>query len=109
MTKPAYERGAQITYAIVSTWRGAPPRFAFPPKDVALMADLRDVGDKLARNDAARELVALLIKRCVERTGEAPTAMMLRIVLDMLKIPVEEVAPDELFRDVEFKVITRGN
>jgi hypothetical protein len=91
-----YERGAEITFAIVRDWKGGPPRFAFPPKGVALIADLRDIGQRLARNDAARELVTLLIKRSVERTGHAPTAMMLLVVLEKLGRPIERVSLSEL-------------
>lgn len=91
-----YERGAQITYDVVASWRGAPPLFAFPPKEYALLADLRDIGQRLARNDGARDLLQLLIKRCVERTGQAPTAMMLQVVLETLGHPIERVSLSEL-------------
>lgn len=96
MSRDAYERGAGITFLFVKRWLEDPaleqPRFAFPPKEYALLADLRDIGTRLARNDGARQLVALLIKRCVERTGEAPTAMMLRVVLEQLGHPIEWVS-----------------
>ena len=92
----SYERGCWITFAVVRGWNGDPPRFAFPPKEYALLADLRDIGQRLARNDSARQLVALLIKRCVERTGNAPTAMMLRVVLEELQHPIETVSLSEL-------------
>lgn len=91
-----YERGAAITYNIVRDWKGEAPRFAFPPKEIALLADLRDIGERLARNEGARKLTALLIKRCVERTGQAPTVMMLRVILDELGIEVEYVSLGEL-------------
>jgi hypothetical protein len=91
-----YERGAEITYRLIRDWPGEVPRFAFPPKEIALLADLRDVGERLARNEGARRLLALLIKRCVERTGNAPTAMMLRVVLEELGIDVEYVSLGEL-------------
>lgn len=91
-----YEAGAELTYKLVRDWTGEAPRFAFPPKEIALDADLRDIGDNLARNDGARELTALLVKRCVERTGQSPTVMMLRVVLEELGIEVEYVALGEL-------------
>lgn len=78
-----YEAGAELTSKIIREWRGGLLHFAFPPRDVALVADLRDIGHRLARNDAARELVKQLIDRCVGQTGQAPTAMMLRVVLEM--------------------------
>jgi hypothetical protein len=94
-----YERGAQLTFLLVREWLGKVverPRFAFPPKDIALIADLRDIGEKLARNDSARELVAHLIECVVNVTGNAPTAMMLRVVLEQLDCAVEYVAPSDL-------------
>ena len=77
-------------------WKGEAPRFAFPPKEIVLLADLRDIGERLARNEGARRLLALVIKRCVERTGQAPTAMMLRVVLEELGIEVDQVSLGEL-------------
>lgn len=87
----SYERGAQIVLNLVRDWSGEPPRFRFPPREIALLADLRDVGQRLALNDGASELVELLVKRCLERTGQAPTALMLRVVLEQLHIPIETV------------------
>lgn len=72
------------------------PRFAFPPAEIALIADLRDIGEQLARNDSARGLVAELVRWVVERTGEAPTAMMLLMSLEVAEIPIERVALSEL-------------
>lgn len=92
----SYERGCQITFNIVRDWTGERPLFAFPPKEIALLADLGDVGQRLCRNEGARQLLAHLLKRCRERTGMAPTAMMLRVVLEELKIPVEHVSLSEL-------------
>jgi hypothetical protein len=81
--RATYEAGAELTAKMIREWRGGQLRFAFPPREVALLADLRDIGHRLARNDAARELVNQLIERCVEATGQAPTAMMLRVILEM--------------------------
>ncbi|HET7485852.1 MAG TPA: hypothetical protein VFJ64_10830 [Solirubrobacterales bacterium] len=91
-----YNAGAELTWRIVQAWQGERPRFAFPPRNIALIADLRDIGERLARNDAAKKLVALLIDHCVKETGQAPTAMMLRVVLEQSGIPIEYVAPSEL-------------
>ena len=48
------------------------------------------------RYKAARELLALLIKRSVEREGNAPTAMMLRVVLEKCGHEIEYVSLSEL-------------
>jgi hypothetical protein len=88
----SYELGAQMTYALVKEWlEKVPerPRFLFPPKDVALIADLRDLPMKLAGNDSAQQLVDHLIETVVAVTRNAPTAMMLRVVL-------EELSPDSI-------------
>jgi len=91
-----YERGCNILLAIVQGWTGEPPRFAFPPKGVVLIADLRGIGDKLCRNDGARHLLAFAIRRCLERTGQAPTSLMLEVVLDVAHVPYERVPLEEL-------------
>lgn len=91
-----YERGAQLVYELVRDWDGEPPRFAFPPKDIALLADLRSVGQRLARNEGARQLVRLLITSCLVATGRAPTSMMLLVVLEELGQPIERVSLSEL-------------
>jgi len=100
----SYERGARLTFVVVKMWLEDPrlklPRFRFPPRDIALIGDLRDIGQRLAVNDGARELLAHLIKRSIERTGNAPTAMMLRGVLEELGHPIEVVSLSELGIDV---------
>ncbi len=96
MSRDSYKRAAELTYRLVRGWKGETLRFAFPPKEIALIADLRDIGNRLARNDSARSMVALIIKRCVERHGEAPTAMMLRVSLEMAGLPIETVSLSEL-------------
>lgn len=78
------------------THADGPPVFRFPPKDVALLADLRDCGEKLAVNQSARDLVAKLVVDVVQATGQAPTAMMLRVILEELAIPIRWVALEEL-------------
>ncbi len=97
--RETYELGAKLTHALVKEWLEKvpePPRFAFPPKEVALIADLRDVGPKLARNHSAQQLVDHLIELVVAVTGQAPTAMMLRVILDDLGQPIEWVPLSEL-------------
>jgi hypothetical protein len=94
----SYNRGAELTHVIIKEWvaSGETPRFAFPPREIALVADLRDIGKRLARNDSALRLVDQLIRVVVHITGSAPTAMMLRVVLEMLDQPIEWVAASEL-------------
>lgn len=94
-----YNLGANLTHALIKKWLrrdGESPRFAFPPKEVALIADLRDVGKNLARNDSARGLVDHLIDQVVFQTGQAPTAMMLLIILEDLGQSVERLSFSEL-------------
>jgi hypothetical protein len=91
-----YIRVAEITARVVRDWIGEVPRFALPPREIALIADLRDIGARLVRNDGARQLLALLIRRCVERTGDAPTVIMLDTALDYVGIAVERVSLSDL-------------
>jgi hypothetical protein len=96
--RESYEKGAELSLAIVRTWthpEGAPV-FRFPPRDYALLADLRDVGTKLAKNESARDLLNRLIVEVVRSTGQAPTAMMLRVILEECGIPIEWVPLAEL-------------
>lgn len=96
--RQSYELGAQLTYQTVLLWTHAegPPVFRFPPKDIALVADLRDCGEKLAVNQSARDLVAKLVTDVVANTGQAPTAMMLRVILEEIGHPIEWVELSEL-------------
>jgi hypothetical protein len=67
------------------------------PLEFALIASLADVGPKLARNDAARELVADIMAECDRRKlGDYPTVMMLRVALDLHNIPITFVPFAEL-------------
>lgn len=95
-----YEAGANLTYEVVRDFQifgPGRPEFAFPPRDIALIASLKDVGDKLCRNDAARELLQLLLSACDHRKiGDYPTVMMLRAVLDLRGIPFTIVPFAEL-------------
>jgi hypothetical protein len=104
-----YNRSAQLTYEIVRDWDGERPLFAFPPREYALLADLRDIGDKLARNEGARQLVRLLITRCHAATGQAPTAMMLRVVLEELRFPIAWVSLSELGLAVGYSLACTWN
>lgn len=73
------------------------PEFVFPPPEVAIIGSIVDVGDKLARNDAARELIARLIKEFDRRKmKDYPTVMMLKICLEKHGIPIKTVPFEEL-------------
>jgi hypothetical protein len=96
--RDTYNAGAELTYKLVCAWKEEKPAFSFPPRDVALIADLRDCGELLARNDTARRLVALLIEHCVKETGQAPTAMMLRVSLEMAGVSFDTWSGDDLRR-----------
>jgi hypothetical protein len=102
-----YKRGAELTYVIVAAWThpGGPPLFAFPPRDYTLLADLRDVGAKLARNESARDLLQRLVDLVVRATGHAPTAMMLRVILEELGHPIEWVPFTELKLGVRWSLV----
>lgn len=84
MSQESYEKGLRLCIKLVSEWNsaGEPPRFVFPPEDLLFIADLQQCGDKLALNDTARDLVALLILRCRERLGKIPTSLMLLVALE---------------------------
>lgn len=91
-----YNAGAELTYKLVCAFRDEKPEFQFPSPEIALIADLRDCGARLACNPAAVRLVALLIDHCVKETGQAPTAMMLRVCLEEAKIPIKWVSLSDL-------------
>lgn len=90
-----YERGCTLTVEVVNRFKPRGPAFAFPPRDIAFIASLADVGEKLARNDVARELVVALLAACV-RLDDAPTVMMLRVALEVAGIPISYVSFEEL-------------
>ncbi len=94
--RACYNAGAELTYKLVVAFRDEKPEFQFPPREIALIADLRDCGARLACNPAAVRLVALLIDHCVKETGQAPTAMMLRVCLEEAQIPIKWVSLSEL-------------
>ena len=69
------------------------PRFVLPPRTIALVGDLGEMGGRIARNAAARKLVA----ECHALTGdERPTIVMLAVVLERRGIDVERVTLDAL-------------
>jgi hypothetical protein len=95
-----YEKGAELCAKLVGEAKTTAPAFRFPP--YPLLSDLGEVGQKLATNDAARELVALLCKRSRERFGPSrlPTVLMLQVSLDRHGIPYATVSLSELGLEV---------
>jgi hypothetical protein len=87
----ALERLEAIVRAEVAG--GGAVSFAMPPKDILLVADLGQVGARLARSDGARRIIALA---CRGPRSQTPTAFMLRVVLERLRIEVAEVSLSEL-------------
>lgn len=92
-----YVAAAKMTDELVRRARGTGPRFRFPPRKMALGASLADVGERLAVNAAARELLAELDAEWRRRgLADGPTAMMLRAALELNGIPVRFVPLAEL-------------
>jgi hypothetical protein len=93
----SYDEGANLTYELVGRFKAFAPLFAMPPKEIALLASLADVGKTLARNGAAHWLVDELLTECDRRRlSDYPTVMMLRITLEMHNIPIMVVPFAEL-------------
>lgn len=102
-TVPAgYTATCEMTDELVRRARGAGPRFRFPPRKVALLASVADVGARLAQNQAALDLVAELIAETGRRKlGDYPTIMMLRATLELNGIPIKFVPLAELGLSVQ--------
>lgn len=99
-TREGYDATIRMTAELVEhakIFGSMPVSFAFPPREIGLIASVADVGEKLARNDAARALVRTLIEETKRRRlADYPTVMMLRAALDFHGIPVLELPLDEL-------------
>jgi hypothetical protein len=95
-SKDDYEVGADLTFQVVGAYKVREPLFRFP-QDVALIASIADIGDKLCVNTAARDLVAFLLAECQRRgLSDFPTAMMLRASLELHQMEVQWVPFGEL-------------
>lgn len=88
-------KGAEATLALLRAWLEANPdrerpRFRFPPRDIAVLGSMKDIGYRLALNETARELVAgwLELKEALGLNDYA-TVMMVRTALDMTGIEWE--------------------
>jgi hypothetical protein len=94
---PDYERTCNMTHRLVGRFKDRCPLFAFPDREVALIASVADIGEKLARNDAARELVAKLLSETkVLGLPDYPTTLMLLVCLEDHCIPIQRVEFHEL-------------
>lgn len=104
-----YEAGAQLTVDVVGRFAEHGPEFAMPPREVALLASLTDVGKYLARNDVARSLLLALEAECLRRKLEDfPTAMMLRVALEHHGIEPQWMPFDQLGIPGELMPMGRG-
>jgi hypothetical protein len=93
----SYELGAQLTFRVLERFKMFGPEFQFPPPDIALIASIADVGKYLARNETARVVIRELMSECDRlQLGDYPTAMMLRVCLEQLDIPIKWVPFAEL-------------
>jgi hypothetical protein len=73
-----------------------PPRFALPPKSILVIGCL-DHASAVAQNAAARALVdAFCAAGCAVQPEGQPTLNMLRVVLDLARVPYA-VAPADAF------------
>lgn len=92
-----YELGAKLTVVVLERFKMFGPEFQFPSPDIALIASIADCGKYLARNEAARVVIRELMSECDRlQLGDYPTAMMLRVALEELDIPIKWVEFHEL-------------
>jgi hypothetical protein len=75
-----------------------PPRFALPPRELAVIAGVDQVASRIVRNESAAELVELfdLAARFFGGPNNGPTVLMLSAVLEVVGVEVERVSPGEL-------------
>lgn len=91
-----YRETCEMTMDVVERAKSSGPKFRFPPRDVALIASISDVGGRLAENTAAAELLAALEAETLRRKlADFPTAMMLRGALELTGIPIRFVSLEE--------------
>lgn len=77
-----YAAGAEMMLDIVGRFRELEPLFALPPKNVALIASVLEVGRYIARNQAARTMLLAVASETHRRSLPEPTVMMLRVALE---------------------------
>jgi hypothetical protein len=73
-------------------------RFAFPPKEIALVAGLDQIGARLARSEDAHAFIRLVVDRiwAGEHRAKIPTANMLARVLEVRGIAIQRVPLAEI-------------
>jgi hypothetical protein len=92
-----YELAGQLTFRVLERFKMFGPEFQFPPKEIAFIASIADVGKHLARNATAHAVIRELISECDRlKLCDYPTTMMLRVCLEDLDIPIKWVPFDEL-------------
>lgn len=87
----SYIEGCQLTSEVVGALKALRPDFTLPEREVILAASVDHVVKYIAKNQAARELVAALIVETEKRGLEPPTVMMLDMALEHHRIPVRRV------------------
>jgi hypothetical protein len=80
-----------LTADIVGRWQficDRRPVFRLPLRDVVLIASIEDIGQYIATNESAQQLLSALRSECDRRKlPDYPTVMMLRAALDYFGLP----------------------
>jgi hypothetical protein len=96
-------------YRVLEAFKMFGPEFQFPTPDIALIASIADVGKYIARNETARVVLREAISECDRlKLDDVPTAMMLRICLEQLDIPIKWVPFAELGIPGKLQPMSRG-
>lgn len=105
----SYQMGAELTFRVLERFKMFGPEFQFPPREIALLASVADVGKYLARNETARVVIRELMGECDRlKLGDYPTAMMLLVCLEEHDIPIKWVPFDSLGIPGKLVRIARG-
>jgi hypothetical protein len=102
-TGPGYTKTVQMMDLALRKWLqlgASPPRYAFPPEGIGLVADLRAVEDVIARNDEAHRFAQVCYaigRKNEEDLGlpSMPSAIMLQAVLLNSNVEVESISLTE--------------
>ncbi len=95
-TKAEYYRACSALVDAVMVWGRRTqlvPRFRMPPIDDHVVVPLTKIVDRIALDDAARDLVAEV---CRPPVAKEPTLFMLDVALGVCGVPVERVSLAEL-------------
>lgn len=98
---PGYVEQINEMVLVVRKWLiahpGEHPIFCLPPREVGVIAELPQLLDRVARNDAARAVATALVEAF--EPEKTPTLFMLRAALEFAGCPAELVAPLDYFTD----------